>query len=186
MGERDVKEGGTWPGRDGAKAVTSQLAGRWKEPVRWTLPPVDAKDIRDWRAVNASGGDAEAAVLVGALKAAAKEAKPPKAPKQADAMVALAAEAELFHTPGNDGKGYATLNVPDDDDRALVLGWLVSALRPEGPMSYPLLMVNGEAGSAKSTLSRYARNLIDPNVTTMRTPPRDERDLAIAAGTPGR
>jgi hypothetical protein len=43
------------------------------------------------------------------------------------------------------------------------------------------LAVNGEQGSAKSTLGRVARALIDPNVAPLRRPPRDERDLMIAA-----
>jgi hypothetical protein len=48
VGERDGKPGGAWPGRDGAKAVARRLAGRWEEAVRWTLPPQDTKDLREW------------------------------------------------------------------------------------------------------------------------------------------
>jgi hypothetical protein len=44
------------------------------------------------------------------------------------------------------------------------------------------LVINGEQGSAKSTLCKMGRALIDPNVAPLRRPPRDERDLAIAAG----
>ncbi|NMB45029.1 MAG: hypothetical protein GX998_01315, partial [Firmicutes bacterium] len=36
-------------------------------------------------------------------------------------------------------------------------------------------------GSAKSTTARVLRSLVDPNVAPLRTTPRDERDLAIAA-----
>lgn len=71
------------------------------------------------------------------------------------------------------------VNVPDDDDWRLVVAWLVAALRPTGP--YPALAINGEQGSAKSTLSRYARGLVDPNQSPLRRPPKDERDLMIAA-----
>src|SRR5262249_18533708 len=38
-----------------------------------------------------------------------------------------------------------------------------------------------EQGSAKSTLARVLRKLIDPNKVVLRRPPRDERDLMITA-----
>jgi hypothetical protein len=71
------------------------------------------------------------------------------------------------------------VNVPDDDDWRLLVAWLVTALRPGRP--FPVLVVNGEQGSAKSTLCRMARRLIDPNESPLRRPPRDDRDLMIAA-----
>jgi hypothetical protein len=71
------------------------------------------------------------------------------------------------------------LNVRNDDDWRLVLGWLLGAFRPRGP--YPVLVVHGEQGSAKSTLGRILRALLDPNEAPIRAAPRDERDLAIAA-----
>ena len=72
------------------------------------------------------------------------------------------------------------VNLPDDDDWRLVVAWLVAALRPKRP--YPLLIVNGHQGSAKSSLCRMLRALVDPNVAPLRRPPKDERDLMIAAG----
>jgi hypothetical protein len=38
-----------------------------------------------------------------------------------------------------------------------------------------------EQGAAKSTLTRITRSIVDPNEAPIRTLPRDERDLAIAA-----
>jgi hypothetical protein len=73
----------------------------------------------------------------------------------------------------------ALLNVESDDDWLLILGWLVAALCPSGP--YPVLSVNGEQGSAKSTLCRLLRALVDPNEAALRSAPRDERDLVIAS-----
>jgi hypothetical protein len=81
------------------------------------------------------------------------------------------------------------INVPsvdaDDDDGAgddapwiLVVAWLIAAFRPHGP--YPLLNLMGGQGSAKSTMSRVLRSLIDPNKAPIRTLPRSERDLMIA------
>jgi hypothetical protein len=66
-----------------------------------------------------------------------------------------------------------------DADWILLIEWLVGAYRPRGP--YPILILHGEQGSAKSTTARILRNLIDPNVAPLRSEPRDERDLMIAA-----
>ena len=71
------------------------------------------------------------------------------------------------------------VNVPDDDVWKLFVAWLVAALRPGRP--FPILAVNGEQGSAKSTLCKMGRALIDPNSAALRRPPRDDRDLMIAA-----
>jgi len=71
------------------------------------------------------------------------------------------------------------VNVPDDDSWALLLCWLAAALRPVGP--YPVLILNGEAGSAKSTTARLLRALVDPNAAPLRAEPREGRDLMIAA-----
>jgi len=71
------------------------------------------------------------------------------------------------------------VNLPDYHQWRLFVAWLVAAFRPMGP--YPILTVNGEQGSAKSTLCRFGRALIDPNQSPLRRPPSDERDLMIAA-----
>jgi hypothetical protein len=71
------------------------------------------------------------------------------------------------------------LNLPDRNDFVLVVAWLLAALRHGGP--YPLLAVSGEQGSAKTVLSKVLRALIDPNAAPVRTGPREERDLFIAA-----
>lgn len=65
------------------------------------------------------------------------------------------------------------------DERILVKMWLVAALRPRGP--YPVLVFNGEQGSAKSTTARVLCDLVDPNEAALRSEPRDERDMVIAA-----
>jgi hypothetical protein len=71
------------------------------------------------------------------------------------------------------------VNLPDDDSWRLFVAWLVGALRPNRP--FTVLAVSGEHGSAKSTLCRMARRLIDPSAADLRRPPKDERDLMIAA-----
>ncbi|MGB9866937.1 MAG: bifunctional DNA primase/polymerase [Bacillota bacterium] len=67
----------------------------------------------------------------------------------------------------------------DDEAWVLLVGWLVGSLHPAGP--YPILILQGEQGSGKSLTARVLRALIDPNVAPLRTIPREERDLMIAA-----
>ena len=71
------------------------------------------------------------------------------------------------------------LNVQSDNDFVLVVAWLLACLRNRGP--YPILIVCGEQGSAKSNFTAIMRSLLDPNTAPLRTLPRDARDLFIAA-----
>ena len=71
------------------------------------------------------------------------------------------------------------LNLATNDDFVLVVAFLVGALLPSGP--YAHLQLVGEQGSAKSTLARVLRDLIDPNTVPLRGQVRGERDLMIAA-----
>lgn len=71
------------------------------------------------------------------------------------------------------------LNLACEDDWRLLASWLVGGLRERGP--YPVLVIHGGQGSAKSTLQRIVRSLIDPNAAPLRSEPREERDLMIAA-----
>jgi hypothetical protein len=64
-------------------------------------------------------------------------------------------------------------------DRPLVAGTLVMAFNPKGP--YPIVVLHGGHGSAKTTAARVMRRLIDPNVSDLRAEPREIRDLAIAS-----
>ena len=71
------------------------------------------------------------------------------------------------------------LNLAADDDFVLAVAWLLVCFRAEGP--YPLLALNGEQGSGKSSLARRLIELVDPRKPALRSLPREERDLAIAA-----
>jgi hypothetical protein len=96
----------------------------------------------------------------------------------------------LFRRP----KGVAPLPVParggsiadlrpyvnlGDDEYILFLAWLTAALRPIGP--YPVAPLIGEEGTAKSTLAKIARSLVDPSAAPLRSAPRDVRDLMVSA-----
>jgi hypothetical protein len=59
------------------------------------------------------------------------------------------------------------------------VGWLLGALHPHGP--YPVLILHGEQGSAKTTTEKFFRSLIDPSSALVRSQPHEPRDLIIAA-----
>jgi hypothetical protein len=71
------------------------------------------------------------------------------------------------------------LNVQSDADFVLVVAWALACLRDNGP--YPVMVLSGEQGSAKSTFSAILRSLLDPNMAPLRALPREDRDLFIAA-----
>lgn len=100
---------------------------------------------------------------------------PPVRFKRARGMLALP-------TPTNGGSIAELrkfINFGDDSNWTLCVAWLAAAYRPQGP--YPILILQGEQGSAKSTMARFLRRLVDPSVSAIRTPPREEKDLLIAA-----
>ncbi len=70
------------------------------------------------------------------------------------------------------------MNVSDDDAWHLLVGWLVMAFSPTGP--YPVAVLHGEQGSAKSTAEKMLRSLIDPSQSPLRATPKDNQDLLIA------
>lgn len=71
------------------------------------------------------------------------------------------------------------VNGLEEHSWVLVVAWLLGALRGQKP--YPILILQGEQGSGKSTTSRFVRGLLDPSVCSLRSLPKDERDLAIGA-----
>jgi hypothetical protein len=71
------------------------------------------------------------------------------------------------------------LNAGHDDDWRLMLSWLLFAFQTKGP--FPVLVIQGEQGSAKSTTCRILRAMIDPSELDLRTIPKNEEDLMVAA-----
>ena len=61
----------------------------------------------------------------------------------------------------------------------LTVAWLVGTLHPRGP--YPILALTGEQGSAKTTIGRQVRSIVDPSEAPLWSPPREDRELVIAA-----
>ena len=73
------------------------------------------------------------------------------------------------------------LNVDGEDGWRLAVAWILAALRPCGP--YPLMVLSGQQGSAKSTTARVLRSLVDPGRAPIRCEPKDARDLMIGANS---
>jgi Domain of unknown function (DUF3854) len=71
------------------------------------------------------------------------------------------------------------VNVRDDRDWQLLVGFCLACLRPRGP--YPVLIFSGESGAAKTTVSRILRLQLDPKKVPLTGPPKDARDVAVAA-----
>lgn len=71
------------------------------------------------------------------------------------------------------------VNIGDDGNWVLCASFVVAAMRFAGP--FPILVLQGEQGSAKSTTARVIRSLIDPSTAPIRSAPREDRDLMIAA-----
>ena len=57
----------------------------------------------------------------------------------------------------------------------------LAAIRAAAAQLFPLLLLVGSQGTGKSQRARIIRWLLDPNLVALRSPPREPRDLAIAA-----
>jgi hypothetical protein len=66
-----------------------------------------------------------------------------------------------------------------DSDFTLAVGYLLAALFPRGP--YPVLIIYGEQGSAKTAFLRKLRSLVDPHVVMTAALPLSAREFFIAA-----
>ncbi len=71
------------------------------------------------------------------------------------------------------------VHFPEEEMFVLYISTIVSFFHPTGP--YPSLALTGEKGSTKSTTSQFARDLVDPNIASLRRPPKELRDMMIAA-----
>lgn len=71
------------------------------------------------------------------------------------------------------------INISDDGQWTLFVGFILAALRPRGP--YPVLVLDGEQGTGKTFIAHTVKSLIDPARAGNRGEPRDVRDLMIAA-----
>jgi hypothetical protein len=70
------------------------------------------------------------------------------------------------------------VNLSQSDFRLLVT-WLTAILRPVGP--YPILVLRGEQATAKSTLVKIIRLLVDPHACIALNLPASARDMMVTA-----
>lgn len=67
----------------------------------------------------------------------------------------------------------------EDAEFKLILGWLLGCFQPDAP--YPHLILQGDQGSGKSTTAKNLVTVLDPKKAPLRSIPRSEGDLLIAA-----
>lgn len=65
------------------------------------------------------------------------------------------------------------------EQRPLIAAYIAGALRPRSP--YPVLLFTSEQGTGKSEATRRVKSITDPSSVPLRSPPREERDLCVAA-----
>lgn len=71
------------------------------------------------------------------------------------------------------------INAKDEDTWILCVAWTVQAFWPKGPFAF--LSFNGEPGAGKTFMQTILKVLMDPSETNLRSPPKNEQDLMIAA-----
>ena len=71
------------------------------------------------------------------------------------------------------------INLPDEESWVLLVSYILFSLTPKGP--FPILIVQGEQGAAKSTFCRVIRSLVDPATSPLRSMPTKIGDLMLAA-----
>lgn len=71
------------------------------------------------------------------------------------------------------------VNVPDDDAWRLLVAFIIGVFIPYG--AYPVLLLYGEQGSAKTTTSSVIKELVDPSIPLLRATPENGKDFIIAA-----
>ena len=73
------------------------------------------------------------------------------------------------------------VNASTDDAFQMLVAWITFGIAGGGP--YPVLVVQGEQGSSKSTTTRNVASLVDPSDADLMIPPLTDEDLMIAANS---
>jgi len=78
-----------------------------------------------------------------------------------------------------DLRDFINIDANKERDLMILVAWLVAAFRPG--CSFPILVLTGEAGSAKTTTSKMLKSLVDPSQAMGRGLPKTEDDLLVSA-----
>lgn len=101
---------------------------------------------------------------------------PPVVFKRLPGMKPLPIPEYRINSNGTD-KLEVILNL-DRNSYILVMAWLLAAYFD---CDFPILNLNGEHGSGKSTITEVLKSLVDPNQAMTRAAPRNEHELMISA-----
>jgi hypothetical protein len=71
------------------------------------------------------------------------------------------------------------INVGDDIQWRLMVGWIVGTFLPKG--AFPHLVIEGAKGSAKSTAVSMLQSFLDPSTAELAAPPKNEEDAILSA-----
>jgi len=166
MAEWDANGDGSWPGLDGAKHISAELARLLNRPIFWALPPDQAKDVRRWAHMHLSDPvDSPRWDLIGKQfreLLVLNTVEPPKEPEEEDGLVTRTfdqiepdvttwlvpgyipeGELVLFAGPGGQGKSFITIHIAARLSRGLPVFDL--AYTPEGPRSVLLMACEDHA-----------------------------------------
>jgi hypothetical protein len=101
---------------------------------------------------------------------------PPVMFLRADGMLPLPTPVKK----GNLDKLKDLLNIKDDKTWRLTVAWLLAAYSP-GP--FPVFVILGEHGAAKSYFAGTLRKIVDPNEAPSVRAPKEERDVIMGAAS---
>jgi len=173
LGRLFHSERGRTPSQEGMQAALDHLVGRalYQGPIqpvyvrvaefedRYYLDLVD----KAWRAVEIDSGGWRITE------------KPPSLFRRTTGMLALPEPQR----GGSLDQLRSFVNIGSNNDWLLFIALMTSYYRPSGP--YPIMVLMGEQGCAKSTTARIVRGLLDPHKIPLRSVPKDEHNLMIAA-----
>ena len=170
---RFLSKTGRWPSSEAQKSILDMLEGkaRCECPEREVCVRVGTREDKIY--VDLSD-DSWRAVEIDSAGWRVVETAPVRF-RRAKGMKALP-------VPERDGSLQALrpfVNVASEKDFTLINAWLLGTFQGKGP--YPILVLTGQQGSAKSTTMAILRSLTDPNIAPLRNLSRDERDMFISA-----
>jgi len=82
---------------------------------------------------------------------------------------------------GDLGAFYSLPTRCNREGMTLIAAWMLGCFCPSIP--YPILVLEGPAGSGESTMSRLCKSLVDNNSVVLLTEPKDSETLALACRT---